>query len=87
MSKRINYYYPSSSAGPVPLSVYQRIKRLEDRILELEGLSPEYFQATVSAGAFKRHLVSTESILINIKTWLTHKYLWKNVNLGLQFVI
>lgn len=34
------------SAGPVPLSVYQRIKRLEDRILELEGLSPEYFQAT-----------------------------------------
>ncbi|KAJ0062889.1 hypothetical protein NL108_008236, partial [Boleophthalmus pectinirostris] len=34
------------SAGPVPLSVYQRIKKLEDRILELEGLSPEYFQTT-----------------------------------------
>uniref|UniRef100_A0A8C6UPM0 MAP3K12 binding inhibitory protein 1 n=1 Tax=Neogobius melanostomus TaxID=47308 RepID=A0A8C6UPM0_9GOBI len=34
------------SAGPVPLSVYQRIKKLEDRILELEGLSPEYFQAS-----------------------------------------
>lgn len=33
------------AAGPVPLSVYQRIKKLEDRILELEGLSPEYFQA------------------------------------------
>ncbi|XP_072314331.1 MAP3K12-binding inhibitory protein 1 [Eucyclogobius newberryi] len=33
------------SAGPVPLSVYQRIKKLEDRILELEGLSPEYFQS------------------------------------------
>ncbi|CAL1575465.1 unnamed protein product [Knipowitschia caucasica] len=32
-------------AGPVPLGVYQRIKRLEDRILELEGLSPEYFQS------------------------------------------
>ncbi|KPP79305.1 hypothetical protein Z043_101128 [Scleropages formosus] len=31
--------------GPVPLSIYQRLKRLEDRILELEGLSPEYFQA------------------------------------------
>ncbi|XP_049918608.1 MAP3K12-binding inhibitory protein 1 isoform X3 [Epinephelus moara] len=33
------------TAGPVPLSVYQRLKRLEDRILELEGLSPEYFQS------------------------------------------
>ncbi|KAJ7990829.1 hypothetical protein DPEC_G00290980 [Dallia pectoralis] len=32
--------------GPVPLSVYQRLKKLEDRILELEGLSPEYFQSS-----------------------------------------
>ncbi|XP_006632763.1 MAP3K12-binding inhibitory protein 1 [Lepisosteus oculatus] len=31
--------------GPVPLSIYQRLKRLEDRVLELEGLSPEYFQS------------------------------------------
>ncbi|KAI3367487.1 hypothetical protein L3Q82_026337 [Scortum barcoo] len=34
------------TVGPVPLSVYQRLKKLEDRILELEGLSPEYFQST-----------------------------------------
>ncbi|KAF7201413.1 MAP3K12-binding inhibitory protein 1 isoform X1 [Nothobranchius furzeri] len=34
------------SVGPVPLTVYQRLKTLEDRILELEGLSPEYFQST-----------------------------------------
>uniref|UniRef100_A0A3Q2NNZ6 MAP3K12 binding inhibitory protein 1 n=1 Tax=Fundulus heteroclitus TaxID=8078 RepID=A0A3Q2NNZ6_FUNHE len=34
------------SVGPVPLNVYQRLKKLEDRILELEGLSPEYFQST-----------------------------------------
>ncbi|CAI5695943.1 MAP3K12-binding inhibitory protein 1 [Oreochromis niloticus] len=34
------------AVGPVPLSVYQRLKKLEDRILELEGLSPEYFQST-----------------------------------------
>uniref|UniRef100_UPI003AAFB4E0 MAP3K12-binding inhibitory protein 1 isoform X1 n=1 Tax=Centroberyx gerrardi TaxID=166262 RepID=UPI003AAFB4E0 len=34
------------TAGPVPLTVYQRLKKLEDRILELEGLSPEYFQST-----------------------------------------
>lgn len=40
-------------AGPVPLSVYQRLKKLEDRILELEGLSPEYFQSTVSVVALK----------------------------------
>uniref|UniRef100_A0A8C7XE21 MAP3K12 binding inhibitory protein 1 n=1 Tax=Oryzias sinensis TaxID=183150 RepID=A0A8C7XE21_9TELE len=33
-------------AGPVPLSVFHRLKKLEDRILELEGLSPEYFQST-----------------------------------------
>lgn len=50
-----------SSAGPVPLSVYQRLKKLEDRILELEGLSPEYFQSTVSPLALKqtneKHLI------------------------------
>ncbi|XP_023807455.1 MAP3K12-binding inhibitory protein 1 [Oryzias latipes] len=34
------------AAGPVPLSVFHRLKKLEDRILELEGLSPEYFQST-----------------------------------------
>ncbi|XP_037551156.1 MAP3K12-binding inhibitory protein 1 [Nematolebias whitei] len=34
------------SVGPVPLNIYQRLKKLEDRILELEGLSPEYFQST-----------------------------------------
>ncbi|XP_043118166.1 MAP3K12-binding inhibitory protein 1 [Puntigrus tetrazona] len=33
-------------AGPVPQGVYQRLKKLEDRILELEGLSPEYFHST-----------------------------------------
>ncbi|KAG9347313.1 hypothetical protein JZ751_004880 [Albula glossodonta] len=31
---------------PVPQSIYQRLKCMEDRILELEGLSPEYFQST-----------------------------------------
>lgn len=42
-----------SSAGPVPLSFYQRLKKLEDRILELEGLSPEYFQSMVSLMALE----------------------------------
>ncbi|XP_058522338.1 MAP3K12-binding inhibitory protein 1 isoform X5 [Ochotona princeps] len=31
--------------GPVPRDIYQRIKKLEDKILELEGISPEYFQS------------------------------------------
>ncbi|XP_062863741.1 MAP3K12-binding inhibitory protein 1 [Trichomycterus rosablanca] len=35
-----------TKAGPVPQSVYQRLKKVEDRILELEGLSPEYFHST-----------------------------------------
>ncbi|XP_054828704.1 MAP3K12-binding inhibitory protein 1 isoform X2 [Eublepharis macularius] len=33
--------------GPVPKDIYQRIKKLEDKILELEGMSPEYFQSVV----------------------------------------
>ncbi|CAN9502376.1 unnamed protein product [Ophioblennius macclurei] len=34
------------TVGPVPVSIYHRLKKVEDRILELEGLSPEYFQST-----------------------------------------
>lgn len=30
--------------GPVPKDIYSRLKQIEDRILYLEGLSPEYFQ-------------------------------------------
>lgn len=48
---RIEQCILTSTAGPVPLSVYQRLKKLEDRILELEGLSPEYFQSAVSVSA------------------------------------
>uniref|UniRef100_A0A8C2P4T8 MAP3K12 binding inhibitory protein 1 n=1 Tax=Capra hircus TaxID=9925 RepID=A0A8C2P4T8_CAPHI len=36
------------TGGPVPRDIYQRIKKLEDKILELEGISPEYFQSVVS---------------------------------------
>ncbi|XP_068389837.1 MAP3K12-binding inhibitory protein 1 isoform X5 [Eschrichtius robustus] len=35
------------TGGPVPRDIYQRIKKLEDRILELEGISPEYFQSVI----------------------------------------
>ncbi|KAG8449523.1 hypothetical protein GDO86_016242 [Hymenochirus boettgeri] len=33
------------TGGPVPKDIYQRIKKLEDKILELEGISPEYFHS------------------------------------------
>ncbi|KAM4690149.1 MAP3K12-binding inhibitory protein 1 isoform 2-T2 [Rhinophrynus dorsalis] len=33
------------TGGPVPKDIYQRIKKLEDKILELEGISPEYFNS------------------------------------------
>lgn len=55
-----------SLAGPVPLNVYQRLKKLEDRILELEGLSPEYFQSTVSFVAI--HKIHMLNISRNINT-------------------
>ncbi|KAM5242393.1 MAP3K12-binding inhibitory protein 1 isoform 1-T1 [Hipposideros larvatus] len=38
------------TGGPVPRDIYQRIKKLEDKILELEGLSPEYFQSVNFSG-------------------------------------
>ncbi|XP_020009761.1 MAP3K12-binding inhibitory protein 1 isoform X2 [Castor canadensis] len=38
------------TGGPVPRDIYQRIKKLEDKILELEGISPEYFQTVNFSG-------------------------------------
>ncbi|XP_045865356.1 MAP3K12-binding inhibitory protein 1 isoform X6 [Meles meles] len=38
------------TGGPVPRDIYQRIKKLEDKILELEGISPEYFQSVSFSG-------------------------------------
>uniref|UniRef100_F6UYL8 MAP3K12 binding inhibitory protein 1 n=1 Tax=Monodelphis domestica TaxID=13616 RepID=F6UYL8_MONDO len=38
------------TGGPVPKDIYQRIKKLEDKILELEGISPEYFQSVNFSG-------------------------------------
>ncbi|XP_061896964.1 MAP3K12-binding inhibitory protein 1 isoform X3 [Entelurus aequoreus] len=49
VEERLNnmeFHLKLPTAGPVPLSVYQRLKKLEDRILQLEGLSPEYFQSS-----------------------------------------
>lgn len=35
---------------PVPKNIYERIKALEDRVLFLEGISPEYFKTKVDDG-------------------------------------
>ncbi|XP_021926052.1 molybdopterin synthase catalytic subunit isoform X2 [Zootermopsis nevadensis] len=35
--------------GPMPRDIYSRLKQIENRILHLEGLSPEYFQFWVNA--------------------------------------
>ncbi|XP_002741759.1 MAP3K12-binding inhibitory protein 1-like [Saccoglossus kowalevskii] len=43
---------------PVPKDFYSRIKRLEDKILQLEGLSPEYFSA--ASTSYKRHRTESE---------------------------
>ncbi|XP_058718366.1 MAP3K12-binding inhibitory protein 1 isoform X2 [Poecile atricapillus] len=48
------------TGGPVPRDIYQRIKKLEDKILELEGLSPEYFQS-VSCSGKRRKVQSPHS--------------------------
>jgi hypothetical protein len=34
----------STKEQPIPLDVYGRLKALEDRILHLESISPEYFE-------------------------------------------
>ncbi|XP_053330742.1 MAP3K12-binding inhibitory protein 1 [Spea bombifrons] len=43
--KNMECHLQLQKGGPVPKDIYQRIKRLEDRILALEGISPEYFQS------------------------------------------
>ncbi|XP_068194891.1 MAP3K12-binding inhibitory protein 1 [Antennarius striatus] len=54
------------AVGPVPLGVYQRLKKLEDRILELEGLSPEYFQSTSHLHKRQRTSVSQACSLTDL---------------------
>lgn len=48
------------SGGPVPKDIYMRIQKLEEKILELEGLSPEYFQ-TVSFPGKRRKTQAAQS--------------------------
>eukprot|EP00124_Ichthyophonus_hoferi_P005055 Ihof_evm4s654 gene=Ihof_evmTU4s654 len=47
VEERLNNMERHVGTGGVPLSVYERLKKLEDRILELESCSPELFQVAV----------------------------------------
>ena len=40
---------------PVPKDVYDRLKNLEERVLHLEGLSPEYFSVAQNLSKTSRH--------------------------------
>lgn len=51
---------------PVPKDIYQRIKKLEDRILELEGISPEYFQSMDMSNKRKKVLPSQRYSLMEL---------------------
>ncbi|XP_075049496.1 MAP3K12-binding inhibitory protein 1 isoform X2 [Mixophyes fleayi] len=52
--------------GPVPTDIYQRIKKLEDRILELEGISPEYFQSMDASSKRKKVQASQNYSLVEL---------------------
>ncbi|XP_053553709.1 MAP3K12-binding inhibitory protein 1 isoform X2 [Bombina bombina] len=54
------------TGGPVPKDIYQRIKKLEDKILELEGISPEYFQSVNVSTKRKKHEASQSYSLAEI---------------------
>jgi hypothetical protein len=56
--------------GPVPRDIYARLKQIEDRILHLEGLSPEYFQFWVNLNPFFPHSLLRALIF---KNWLVNK--------------
>ena len=46
-------YYSSLTRKEI-LTYITTWKKLEDKILELEGISPEYFQSVVSISIFKK---------------------------------
>ncbi|XP_068108007.1 LOW QUALITY PROTEIN: MAP3K12-binding inhibitory protein 1 [Hyperolius riggenbachi] len=52
--------------GPVPKDIYLRIKKLEDRILELESISPEYFQSTDISSKRKKVQLSQRYSLVEL---------------------
>ncbi|XP_073495049.1 MAP3K12-binding inhibitory protein 1 [Phyllobates terribilis] len=62
----MEYHLRLNPGGPVPKDIYQRIKKLEDRILELEGISPEYFQTMEMSGKRRKAQTSQSYSLLEL---------------------
>ncbi len=57
-----NHLGLNTKVQPVPMDVYGRLKVLEDKILYLESISPEYFD-----GPFKLHDNDDENMMFKIE--------------------
>ncbi|XP_075699473.1 MAP3K12-binding inhibitory protein 1 [Rhinoderma darwinii] len=64
--QNIEYHLRLNPGGPVPKDIYQRIKKLEDRILELEGISPEYFQSMEMSSKRRKAQTSQSYSLVEL---------------------
>ncbi|XP_040267937.1 MAP3K12-binding inhibitory protein 1 [Bufo bufo] len=65
--QNIEYHLQLNPGGPVPKDIYQRIKKLEDRILELEGISPEYFQSMEMPSKRRKSQTSQNYSLVELE--------------------
>uniref|UniRef100_A0A8I3XBX8 MAP3K12 binding inhibitory protein 1 n=1 Tax=Callithrix jacchus TaxID=9483 RepID=A0A8I3XBX8_CALJA len=66
------------TGGPVPRDIYQRIKKLEDKILELEGISPEYFQSVEELSTHPTEDIVHYSSPLPSSCWeYIHELFWK----------
>ncbi|XP_078515482.1 MAP3K12-binding inhibitory protein 1 [Lissotriton helveticus] len=54
------------SGGPVPKDIYMRLQKLEEKILELEGLSPEYFQTASFPGKRRKTQAAQSCSLVEL---------------------
>lgn len=64
--QNIEYHLQLKPGGPVPKDIYQRIKKLEDLILELEGISPEYFQSMEMSSKRRKSQTSQSYSLVEL---------------------
>ncbi|XP_069806041.1 MAP3K12-binding inhibitory protein 1 [Dendropsophus ebraccatus] len=64
--QNIECHLQLNTGGPVPKDIYQRIKKLEDRILELEGISPEYFQSMEMSSKQRKTQTSQSYSLVEL---------------------
>lgn len=64
---------------PTPKTIYKRLKMLEDRLLLLESISPEYIQFWVILSCIQQNVTIIITSLFQDKTNLPHKSVKKKV--------